>query len=717
MSGQVAAVVAAAVAAGHTTLYEDQAYAVAGYLGFTVPAHVIAGEGSAPVSSRVVVKVRDRTIAHKAAAGGVQIADADAAGEVVADMGSNLQPDGGCLVVEHIPHESGFPGEWLVGIRRTDAFGTIVTVAPGGSSAEWLGGALGSYGSLTFSPGLPIDVDSAIDAWGPAMALSDADRAALVALVDDVTARVAGLPDEIVEFEVNPFVFVDGVPVALDALFRLGPVTQISEPRSAEAIDHMLVPRTIAIVGVSERINPGRLILRNVLGFGFSPDRVTVVKSGVDQIDGVACVPDVASLPGPVDLLVVAVGAGAVPALLSDVIEGNSARSVILVSGGLGEAEGSEDAEDQVRQIIASGRSRGGPVVNGANCLGVRSVPGGYDTLFIPPHKWQPARGVGHPVAVIAQSGALALSRLDRIPWLDPRYVITVGNQIDLTVGDHLAHVASDPAVEIAACYVEGFRPGDGMRFAEATRAITQRGGQVLLLLGGRTGAGADAAVSHTASIAGDPTVARAVAEQAGAMVADSLEEFDDLLRLMVLLRGRRPKGVSVGLVSNAGFESVAMADALGPLELAGFGDETIVTLGNALGTAGVAEIVSARNPLDLTPIAGDRPFADAVRSVLTDPGVDLAVVGCVPFTGALQTLAAGTGHEEDVGNPESIASLLADLADETDIPWVVAIDAGPAYDPMASAIESAGIPVFRTADRAVEILGKWAVTRVVARP
>ena len=113
------------------------------------------------------------------------------------------------------------------------------------------------------------------------------------------------------------------------------------------------------------------------------------------------------------------------------------------------------------------------------------------------------ARSGKHRVAVVSQSGAFVLSRLDRLEWLDPRYVVTVGNQIDLTVGDYMDHFADDPEIDIAACYVEGFRPGDGRRWIEAASRLTSRGGSVVLLRAGRTVAGARAAATHTAALQG----------------------------------------------------------------------------------------------------------------------------------------------------------------------------------------------------------------------
>src|SRR3990172_3369855 len=94
---------------------------------------------------------------------------------------------------------------------------------------------------------------------------------------------------------------------------------------------------------------------------------------------------------------------------------------------------------------LAGSRGERRPVVTGPNSMGIRSEPGGYDATFIPAERMTPAARQPAPVAVVAQSGAFTLARLDRLPWLRPRYVVTAGNQLDLTIGDYLAHLARGP--------------------------------------------------------------------------------------------------------------------------------------------------------------------------------------------------------------------------------------------------------------------------------
>jgi acyl-CoA synthetase (NDP forming) len=288
-----------------------------------------------------------------------------------------------------------------------------------------------------------------------------------------------------------------------------------------------------------------------------------------------------------------------------------------------------------------------------------------------------------------------------------------MGNQVDLTAGDYLTYLKDDPSIRVFACYVEGFRPLDGRRWVEAAEEITASGRPVVLYRGGRTAAGARASASHTASIAGDYAVTRELARAAGVLVADTLGEFEDLVRLCCLLSDKRVDGLRLGAVSNAGFECVSIGDNLGALSLASFSQRTNWRIEEVLQRCRLETIVGAGNPLDLTPIMHDGAYEEACRAVLADENVDVALLSCVPLSGALNTLPSGSGHGEDLLREGSIVERLVGLFRECDKAWITAVDAGPIYDPMARRLEEAGLPVFRTVDRALRRFSRYCSWRL----
>lgn len=689
------------------------------------------GEASGHATERVVVKVVAAEIAHKTEVGGVEfvIAEPAAIRSAIDAMRRRLEDRAelrGFLVSELVAHDPGLAGELLVTLRWTPDFGPIVAVGAGGIHAELL--------ARDLRPGRDLAIvstaSSASSEIAAALRVSTVVRLAtepqrgrapllpMPALVDVVRRLLelgrACMPAELLEVELNPMAVSDGELVTLDVLVRL-PTSPLAHPRAdrparaTSRIDRLLAPRSIAIVGVSSGQNIGRTILRNVLRDGFDPAAITIVKPGASEIDGCRCVPDVAALPGPVDLFVVAVSASAAADLVTDVIDRDAAESIIVIPGGFEETAGGVGHAARIRAALDRARERphGGPVVNGANCMGIRSGPGHYDTLFIPDAKLAAPTGSGTaPLAILAQSGAFAISRLSRLEGLDPRCVITVGNQLDLTIGDHLEHIALDPEIRVVGVYVEGFAPLDGLRFLQAARTIGARGGTVILYRGGRTPAGASASASHTAAIAGDALVTSALARSAGVVVADTLEAFDDLIATFVRLDGRPPAGNRLGAVTNAGFECVAIGDSTTALELGPFDDASAAALAGILGERGLSGVIEVHNPFDLTPMAGDAAFADVAAAVLASPSVDVGLIGNVPFTTLMRTLP-----DEGLADPGSVASRLVELWHATTKAWVAVVDAGPRYDPLVRHLTAAGIPTFRTADAAMATLSTFVAT------
>ncbi|MGE5358447.1 MAG: acetate--CoA ligase family protein [Bacteroidales bacterium] len=685
---------------------------------------------------RVVVKVISPEILHKSDVGGVKIVanTPTAIAQTIADMDSSFagQQVAGYMVGEFIPYDRGLGHELLLGLRWTEDFGAVVTFGPGGIYTEFL--------SANFRPGRNVAIFSPEieDDGGIEQTI---DR---VAVMNLVTGKLRGqpakiqaravvpavsrfmalarryMPGTISECEINPLVVTDHGLVALDILVKLTDVRTSgrpdvrTSPRPVHKLKNLLEPRSAAIIGVSEKLNPGHIILNNLIREGFERSRIAVIKPGSETLEGCRCYPDVQSLPERVDLFVLAVSAAQAPDVVADVIEQQKAESLIVSPGGLEEKKGTEHLTSRMRQALALARESEwqGPLINGGNCLGIRSLPGHYDTMFIPEHKLPVPGGPVSPIAFISQSGAFAISRMSKLP-LNPKYAITCGNQMDVTIGDYLAYLKDDPEIAVFAVYVEGFATLDGRQFLNAAADIAASGRTVILYRAGRTAAGAQASASHTASIAGDYAVTRALAQSAGVVVAESLRDYEDLIKLFTWLGGKAVGGWRLGAISNAGFECVAIADNLGSFVLPTFDEWTSGRLEATFKQARIDSVVDVHNPLDLTPMAGDAPYEDAVRAVIDASNIDAAIVGCVPLTPAMNTLPAGRAHTEDQSREDSFVNRMIRLKAASIKPWVAVVDAGKVYDPLVAMLEANQVPVFREADRALRLFNLYCAARM----
>jgi acyl-CoA synthetase (NDP forming) len=284
---------------------------------------------------------------------------------------------------------------------------------------------------------------------------------------------------------------------------------------------------------------------------------------------------------------------------------------------------------------------------------------------------------------------------------------VSYGNEIDLTASDFLEYyLEHEPEARRFAFYVEGFMPGEGARFARLVRKATDSGRAVIVYKAGKTVFGAKAAASHTASMSGDYDTARALLLDAGAIVTETLNMFEDFTKTLTMLSGKKVFGKRVGVVTNAGFEAGAVSDHLYDLELAAFDGATRERLRAAL--PGIAH---SGNPVDATPMADTASFVAAVEAVAADPNVDVLVVSAIPAAATLDVLAPDlTGaHSENIFAMGSLPAEIIRVSRSIEKPIVVTIDSGRLYDPSVLLLQRSGVPVFRKIDRASRALSVFA--------
>ncbi len=746
-------------------LLEPEVYALLRACGIAAPRFLFLEKGqkvgrqdlSALETPEVVVKVVSHLIVHKSDVGGVAFVPSQPAKvnrvirsmleEVPARFADWQKKTGsreifsvedvrnqitGFLILEKVAYKDlGFGSELLLGLRHSREFGPIVTMGLGGLDVEYLSERLKEGQALAIGSAhllRPEEIGPLLRSLAFYDKLTTEHRGRKPVLTEDELVRAFRCflslganfspharksPYVIEEAEVNPFVVVGGRLVPLDGMCRFSRTHVQVKPRLSASLDFLLHPCSIGIIGVSERINLGRIILKNILREGFPRERVYVVKPGIREVDGCRCVPSASALPETVDLFVLTLAAEQSIGVMKELVDTQKARSVIIIAGGLGEKKGTEALEARIKEIIRQSRKKGKcvPVVNGGNCMGIYSAPGKYDTTFIPEYKLASPGKENPRLVYISQSGAFMASRMSKLPLAEPRYAISLGNQIDLAASDYLDYFKDKRETPLLALYLEGFQPGDGLALARAAREAVKKRKMVVVYKGGRTPEGREATSSHTASVAGDYAVCRSILEASGVFVAEDLTEFESAIQNLLALSAKRPRGRRVGLISNAGFECVILADNLKDrfsLELTSLSERTKAMIARILGPLGIDRLQDIRNPLDITPVADDATFAGCIEALLADPGVDCAVVSPVPMTSSLQTLPPGETHGENIYQPESIGSRLVELFRKSPKPFVVNIDAGPLYQPLVDLLVEEQVPVFRHSDRALRFLGKF---------
>lgn len=505
---------------------------------------------------------------------------------------------------------------------------------------------------------------------------------------------------------------------------ELGQAEPARLPRPIHKIDKLIHPQSIGIIGVSSSaMNFGRIILRNLMGSGYAKEHLLIIRAGENEIDGVKCVESLKALDHKLDLLIVAVAASAVYALVDEIIETDAVESVMLIPGGLGETAASREPAAALAERINAGHGKpgGGPIFLGANCLGVVSHPGSYDSWFIPLERLpKPQKKPERNSALLSQSGAFMITRISQNPWLDPCYMLALGNQTDLTHGDLLSYFAQMPGIDTLGIYIEGFKDLDGLEFAKAVRKAVLNGKQIVVYKSGKTDPGAKGVMGHTASIAGAAMLFDSVLRETGAIVAEDFNSFDDLLYIAGALHHKKVKGKRLGGISGAGFEAVGIADSIESdnfaMEMGALEPATVAKLEEILTAKKLNLLVEVRNPIDINPGADDEAHLQIVEAFLQDPNIDAVVVGMDPTAPAIRSLASSTLRPGfDITDPKSSVHLMPQLVNRNDKPVVGIVDGGTLYDAMAAKLMDQGVCVFRNCARGTKALVRYFEARLNA--
>jgi acetyl coenzyme A synthetase (ADP forming)-like protein len=383
----------------------------------------------------------------------------------------------------------------------------------------------------------------------------------------------------------------------------------------AASLKPFFEPSSIAVVGASPRAGSiGGELFRNVLRADFLGVAFPVNRSG-DSVAGVRSYRSIGEIGEPVDLAVICLpGAGVLDAAREALAAG--VRALCVISAGF--AEIGPAGELRQRDLLELVRSHGARML-GPNCLGIAIASVQLNATF-GPRALPPGR-----IGFSSQSGALGLALLERATQrqLGLSAFVSIGNKADVSSNDLLEYWEDDPNTDVVLLYLESF--GNPRKFGRVARRVA-RAKPIVAMKAGRTIAGARAATSHTAALAGSEAAVDALFHQAGVIRVDTLEELLDVTGLLAaqpLPRGRR-----VAVLTNAGGLGILCADACegAGLTLTPLADETVASLRELLPAE-----ASLSNPVDMLGSAVGVTYENVLPVVLRDPGVDAVIVLFVP--------------------------------------------------------------------------------------
>jgi len=385
-------------------------------------------------------------------------------------------------------------------------------------------------------------------------------------------------------------------------------------------ISTFFYPKTIAIIGATADPKKfGNAVTMNLLNNDDLISKIFLVSHGSKEICGISTYNSILDISEEIDIALILVPAKFVENVVEECIQ-KKVEGIIIVSAGFGEID---EKGKELEKKIALKCKKAGIRVMGPNCVGIINADIDLNASFIqmPPK--------GH-ISMISQSGSFGCACFYEmeIQNIGISKFVNLGNKIDVSFDDILPFLMKDEKTEIIAIYMEELL--EGRKFLKVIKQVNKIK-PVVILKGGKTKKGREAASSHTGSIATNYKLLKTAVKQSGVLLCENITEFIIALKSFSFLP--IPKGSKLGVLTNSGGTSVLFSDnaeKLG-LEFATFSEALKKSISPYLYS-----LVKLVNPLDMIAGATETQYYEITKNLLEDEGIDVVVGCCVipPFLG-----------------------------------------------------------------------------------
>ncbi len=431
-----------------------------------------------------------------------------------------------------------------------------------------------------------------------------------------------------------------------------------------KSLDAIFQPKSIAVIGASNKAGKiGHSVTKNLIDSKYEGP-IYPINPSESEVLGLKAYASTLDVPGEIDAAVIIVPSSLALQVTKECGE-KGVKGLIVIASGFSEV-GKKDLE---LEMVALAHQYGMKIL-GPNIVGVLSNSGKMNASFAP---CLPLPG---KAALVSQSGALLIA-MDTATYtrrVGFDKLISIGNMSDVDFGDCISWLDADDNTSAICLYIEGNR--DGRKFMKAAQNASK---PIIALKSGVSAHGAAAAASHTGSLAGAAKVYNAAFQQAGVVQATDLNNLFD--RTLALALQPPLNGDNLLVITNGGGVGVLATDAAErfgiPLSFApkDVQDEL---------KKHMPEFGSAKNPVDVTGMAGTDWYVESCRYAISHPWVDgLVVLYCETAVTDPMDIAKGVKRAVDesgvTGKPVAI-SFVGGERSEAAIQWLVEIGI-PAYD------------------------------------
>jgi len=459
------------------------------------------------------------------------------------------------------------------------------------------------------------------------------------------------------------------------------------------SLEPLLRPKSVAVVGASAKAgSAGSNIVLNLRQAGFAGE-IYPVNPRYSEIHGIRSYSALADIGRPVDAVFIAVAAQYAVDILRQAVE-IGAKSALINATGF--ADGGAEGRARQAEVVSLAHRAGIPLC-GPNNLGLVNLLDKV-SLWSSEHA---ASGSPGPVAVVSQSGSVALSLGEDPARLGLSYVITAGNEAVTGVGDYISALADDPRVKLILLFLETIRDPAGL--AASVKKVRNAGQTILAMKVGRSERARAAVNAHSGALSGEDRVVDAYFRQLGIIRARDLDDLVQIARLKLVPPPRL--GAQPAYITLSGGQGAALADAAADagLPVQDFPPQVVERL-RPLFQGGVAQ-----NPCDAWGLGWDPEwFAKLLDSLIESPQIDPIVLMLdVPFSGHADGPMAVDMARIVSGRPRAGKTIL-----------FAANSAISGLNQKLDAIcREAGIPVLMGTGSALRAIAAWPEPSAVPQP
>ena len=463
-------------------------------------------------------------------------------------------------------------------------------------------------------------------------------------------------------------------------------------------IKALLNPRSVAVLGASERASVGRGMVEALERIGFN-GAIYPINPKYTSVAGRNCYASFQELPEPPDVVSFCIRSDGILENLRAAAQ-HGARAAVIYDGGF--AEIGHEGEAMQREIAGICREAGMSLC-GPNCMGALNPPG-RSTTFKQEVR-DPQALIGN-VALISQSGSVAASLLADLRRFGFSLVVSSGNEAVNDTASYIEFAVDDPNTKVIATFTESVRNPD--RYIAALDRAADMGKPVIVLKVGRSERVRAAIAGHTGGLAGKSRVFSEVLKAHRAIEVEDLDEFTEVLAVCQGVRW--PTGSGINVVTTSGGQAELILDVATSASIA------LHPLPAATREAverDVGRVTGDGNPLDAWGRGDFRTTTpEALRLLSENPATD-AIVFC--SSNSVDNQALGRA-----GREENYAKLFAEASAKSTKPhYFMSMRPGVLHSGQIRILADAGVAVIggtRQGLGAIKRLAQWNTPLAPAR-